>query len=111
MTNNDEIVIFSSTVEQHLERLEVMLGRLQQENFKIELTDSIFQWEMHYLGHVISDEGVSTNPSKVDVVAKWHPLQQTDPTIQEVMVFWSGKQHPNQEEQKWISWAALELLG
>ena len=55
---------------------------------------------MHYLGHVISDEGVSTNPSKVDVVAKWHPLQQTDPTIQEVMVFWSGKQHPNQEEQK-----------
>lgn len=43
MTNNDEIVIFSSTVEQHLERLEVMLGRLQQENFKIELTDSIFQ--------------------------------------------------------------------
>lgn len=26
-------------------------------------------------------------------------LQQTDPTIQEVLVFWSGKQCPNQEER------------
>lgn len=70
----DDIVVFSSTVDQHLERLEVALGRLQQEGLKAKLTKcSFFQPEVHYLGHVISDKGVSTDPSKVEVVANWQP--------------------------------------
>lgn len=28
---------------------------------------------MCYLGHVISNEGVSTDPSKVEVVTNWQP--------------------------------------
>lgn len=68
----DDIVVFSSTVEQHLERLEVVLGRLQQENLKAKLAKcAFFQKEVRYLGHVISDQGVSTDPSKVEVVANW----------------------------------------
>lgn len=67
----DDIVFFSSTVEQHLERLEVVLGRLRQEGLKAKLTKcAFFQKEVRYLGHVISDQGVSTDPSKVEVVAK-----------------------------------------
>lgn len=68
----DDIVVFSSTVEQHLERLEVVLGRLQQEGLKAKLANcAFFQKEVCYLGHVISDQGVSTDPSKVEVVANW----------------------------------------
>lgn len=70
----DDIVVFSSTVEQHLERLEVVQVRLQQEGLKAKLSKCAFsQQEVRYLGHVISDKGVSTDPSKVEVVANWQP--------------------------------------
>ncbi|XP_054872643.1 uncharacterized protein LOC129350363 [Amphiprion ocellaris] len=70
----DDIVVFSSTVEQHLERLEVVLQRLQQEGLKAKLTKcAFFQQEVRYLGHVVSDKGVSTDPTKVEAVASWPP--------------------------------------
>nr|XP_057913595.1 uncharacterized protein LOC131107503 [Doryrhamphus excisus] len=68
----DDIVVFSSTIEQHLERLKLVLGRLQQEGLKAKLSKcSFFQREVSYLGHVISGEGVSTDPGKIEVVANW----------------------------------------
>lgn len=72
----DDIVVFSSTVEQHLERLKTVLGRLQHEGLKAKLNKCSFQKEVHYLGHVISGDGVSTDPGKIDVVANWPLLPQ-----------------------------------
>lgn len=80
----DDIVVFSCTIEEHLDRLKVVLGRLQKENLKVKLSKcAFFQQEVHYLGHVISDKGVSTDPSKVEVVANW----QTPSTISELRSF------------------------
>ncbi len=68
----DDIVVFSSSVAQHLMRLEVVLHRLEVEGLKARLRKcSFFQKEVKYLGHVISAEGVSTDPSKVEAVAQW----------------------------------------
>ena len=68
----DDVVVFSTSVSQHLQRLEVVLGRLQQEGLKAKLEKcAFFQTEVSYLGHVISSQGVSTDPKKVDVVANW----------------------------------------
>lgn len=54
------------------ERLKVVLGQLQTEGLKAKLSKySLFQKEVHYLGHVISGEGVSANPSKIEVVSNW----------------------------------------
>ncbi|KAL0194612.1 hypothetical protein M9458_008184, partial [Cirrhinus mrigala] len=62
----DDIVVFSSSVTQHLERLEVVLG------FKAKLEKcAFFKQQVKYLGHVVSSQGVATDPSKVEVVAKW----------------------------------------
>lgn len=70
----DDIIIFSSTVTQHLERMEVVLGRLQREGLKAKLAKcAFFQREVQYLGHVISSKGVSTDPSKIEAVAAWRP--------------------------------------
>lgn len=70
----DDIVVFSSSFQQHLERLEVVLQRLQKEGLKAKLSKcSFFQQEVVYLGHVISANGVSTDPGKVEVVANWQP--------------------------------------
>uniref|UniRef100_A0A3B5PZG8 Gypsy retrotransposon integrase-like protein 1 n=1 Tax=Xiphophorus maculatus TaxID=8083 RepID=A0A3B5PZG8_XIPMA len=68
----DDIVVFSSSIQQHLERLDVVLGRLQKEGLKAKLSKChFFQKEVHYLGHVISDQGVATDPAKIKVVANW----------------------------------------
>ncbi|KAL4007870.1 hypothetical protein ACER0C_001722 [Sarotherodon galilaeus] len=68
----DDIIVFSSSVSQHLQRLEMVMKRLQQEGLKAKLEKcTFFQPKVNYLGHVISCEGVSTDPAKVDAVAKW----------------------------------------
>ena len=68
----DDIVIYSSSVDQHLQRLELVLGRLHQEGLKVKLEKcAFFKQEVSYLGHVISRQGVSTDPKKIEAVASW----------------------------------------
>lgn len=79
----DDIAVFSSNVEQHLERLTVVLGWLQHQGLKVKLSKcSFFQKEVCYLEHVISGDGVATYPSKIKVVANW-------PTPTTVSELWS----------------------
>lgn len=68
----DDIVVFSSSVSQHIERLKVVLSRLECEGLKAKLSKcAFFQREVKYLGHVISAQGVSTDPSKIEAVSQW----------------------------------------
>ena len=71
----DDVVMFSTTVDEHVQRLAMVLGRLQQEGLKAKLEKCCFlKKEVNYLGHVISSLGVSTDPGKVAVVSNWaHP--------------------------------------
>lgn len=66
------MVVFSSTVNQHLQRLDLVLDRLQQQGLKVKLEKCcFFRKEVKYLGHVISQAGVSTDPEKISAVANW----------------------------------------
>lgn len=68
----DDIIVYSSTVAQHLERLGLVLGRLQREGLKAKLSKcAFFQTEVSYLGHIVSDKGVATDPGKIAAVAEW----------------------------------------
>lgn len=68
----DDIVVFSSSVSQHLERLEVVLGCLEREGLKAKLAKcTLFQKKVQYLGQVISAQGVSTDPWKIESVSQW----------------------------------------
>ncbi|KAL1280061.1 hypothetical protein QQF64_014661 [Cirrhinus molitorella] len=68
----DDIVVFSSSISQHLEQLEVVLGCLESEGLKAKLAKcAFFQKEVKYLGHVISSQGVSTDPGKIEAVLQW----------------------------------------
>lgn len=50
----------------------MVLAWLQQEGLKAKLEKcAFFQQKVCYLAHVISREGVSIDPAKVDAVAKW----------------------------------------
>ena len=44
-------------------------SRLKLKPTKCEL----LQDEVHYLGHVVSAEGVATDPAKVEAIKKWEP--------------------------------------
>lgn len=68
----DDVSVFSSTVEQHLGRLEKVLQQFQRHGLKVKLSKCcFFQQEVRYLGHVISSEGVATDPEKIQAVAEW----------------------------------------
>lgn len=47
----DDIVVFLSTVQQHLQRLDVVVGRLQQDRLKAKLSKCFF-FQVRYLGHI-----------------------------------------------------------
>uniref|UniRef100_A0AAR2LSD6 Gypsy retrotransposon integrase-like protein 1 n=1 Tax=Pygocentrus nattereri TaxID=42514 RepID=A0AAR2LSD6_PYGNA len=71
----DDVIVFSATVEQHLERLEEVFSRLQKQSLKVKLSKCrFFQRQVGYLGHVVSAEGVTTDPDKIEVVREWKPL-------------------------------------
>lgn len=66
----DDIGMFSSFVE-HLEMLNVVFGQMEQVGLKAKLEKSVFlQSEMRYLDHVISSNGVATDPSEVQAVVQ-----------------------------------------
>lgn len=68
----DDVVIFSTSFQEHLRRLELVLDRLRQHGLKLKLSKChFFKSEVKYLGHVISAKGVSTDPDKISAVQEW----------------------------------------
>lgn len=68
----DDIIVFSSTFEQHLERLESVFNRLQNAGLRLRSKKcSLFKHRVSYLGHVITENGVETDPQKVKCIRLW----------------------------------------
>ena len=73
----DDLIIYSSTLEEHLERLERTFMRLKEHGLKLKGNKChFFKEEVNYLGYVISAKGVATDKGKIEVVEKW-PQPQT----------------------------------
>ena len=68
----DDIIIFSSTFEEHLTRLKAVLAKLREYNLKLQPSKChLFKGTINYLGHVISAEGISTDPAKIEALRSW----------------------------------------
>ena len=69
MTYLDDIIIFSQDELQHLEHLEIVFSCLQEAGLKMKHSRcDFFKSEIHYLGHLISPEGISPLPNKLDSI-------------------------------------------
>ena len=69
MTYLDDIIIFSQDELQHLEHLEIVFSRLWEAGLKMKRSKcDFFKSEIHYLGHLISPEGISPLPNKLDSI-------------------------------------------
>ncbi|GBL98225.1 Retrovirus-related Pol polyprotein from transposon 297 [Araneus ventricosus] len=67
-----DIIIVGRTFEEHLNNLRKVFQRLQKANLKLSPKKCrFFQKEVTYLGHVISAEGVKTDPGKIKAVVDW----------------------------------------
>jgi len=68
----DDIILFSKTVEEHLERLVRVLARLREAKLKLKPSKCLLlQKSLSFLGHVVSGEGVATDPEKTRLVSEW----------------------------------------
>ena len=69
MTYLDDIIIFSQDESQHLEHLEIVFSHLWEAGLKMKHSKcDFFKSEIHYLGHLISPEGISPLPNKLDSI-------------------------------------------
>ena len=68
----DDIIVFSRTPEEHVYRLKGVLNKLKAASLKLKpFKCDLFKKEIKYLGHVVSNERVSTDPDKIKSVTEW----------------------------------------
>ncbi|GFT32943.1 retrovirus-related Pol polyprotein from transposon 412 [Trichonephila clavipes] len=68
----DDVIIGGRTFEEHLQNIRKVLSKLSDANLKLNPSKcEFFQKEVNYLGHIISAEGVRTDPEKVSAVKNW----------------------------------------
>lgn len=68
----DDVLIYSSSWQEHLQHLEAVFKILQQNWLYVKLSKCSFaKHELSYLGRVISPTGVSTDPKKIQIIADW----------------------------------------
>ncbi|WVZ83376.1 LOW QUALITY PROTEIN: hypothetical protein U9M48_030534 [Paspalum notatum var. saurae] len=68
----DDILIYSTSFEDHLIHIYKVLQLLSRDNWKVKLCKCTFaQQSIAYLSHVITVGHVSTDPSKIEAVAQW----------------------------------------
>ncbi|KAJ8017850.1 hypothetical protein HOLleu_44491 [Holothuria leucospilota] len=68
----DDVLVYSSTFEDHLIRLSLVFQRFRQNGLKIKPQKcALFRPEVKYLGHLVTRDGVRANPEKVESVKTW----------------------------------------
>ena len=70
----DDNLIYSKTKKEHAEHLRIVLTRLRDCQLYAKFSNCEF-WldKLHFLGYVLSAEGVVVNPGKVEDVLSWKP--------------------------------------
>ena len=62
----DDIIVFGTSLQEHIENLREIFKKLQENNLKIQPDKSEFLMkEVGYLGHIISKNGIQSNPDKI----------------------------------------------
>ncbi|GJW51997.1 putative nucleotidyltransferase, ribonuclease H [Tanacetum coccineum] len=68
----DDILVFSKSKEEHEEHLRTVLQILRQEKLYAKFSKCEF-WlsKVAFLGHIVSAEGITMDPAKVEAITKW----------------------------------------
>jgi hypothetical protein len=68
----DDVIMFAGTIEEHARRLAKMLQRFEKANLQLQPEKCEFaQPQFQYLGYILSRDGVTTSPDKVEAVGRY----------------------------------------
>jgi hypothetical protein len=68
----DDILVYSKKEEEHEQHLRMVLQVLREHQLYAKLGKySFYQKQIHYLGHIISEEGIVVDPEKIQAIQEW----------------------------------------
>lgn len=68
----DDILVYSSDWNNHISHLEAVLQELQANILHVKLSKCSFsRSSIQYLGHVVSSEGLSVDPTQISAILDW----------------------------------------
>jgi hypothetical protein len=68
----DDVIVIGRTFEEHLLKLRKVFQRFREACLKLHPEKcQLLQKEIRYLGHIVSPEGISTDPEKLKAVREW----------------------------------------
>ena len=68
----DDILVYSKLQEEHEKNMRMVLQVLREHQLYAKLRKcSFYQKQIHYLGHIISKDGIAVDPEKIKAIREW----------------------------------------
>lgn len=68
----DDLIIISSTYEEHIENLEKVFNKLRENGLKLSPKKcSFLLTKVKYVGHIVSASGIEADPDKIEKISQW----------------------------------------
>ncbi|GBG62723.1 hypothetical protein CBR_g31740 [Chara braunii] len=68
----DNILVYSQSLDEHVEHLSTVLERLRQAKYKANRDKCEFAWqELEYLGHYVTPQGIRPLADKIQAICVW----------------------------------------
>ncbi|GBG89652.1 hypothetical protein CBR_g49440 [Chara braunii] len=68
----DDILVYSRSLDEHVEHLRTILERLRQAKYKVNRDKCEFAWqELEYLGHYVTPQGIRPLADKIEAIRLW----------------------------------------
>ena len=76
----DDIIVFAKTQQEAITRLGTMFQKLREAGLKLQPSKcELFKTSLLYLGHIVLEDGIRTDPKKVEAIHQWPvPVTVTD---------------------------------
>jgi hypothetical protein len=72
----DDILLYSNSKEENEHYLRAMLQVLREHKLYAKLNMfSFYHKQIHYLGHIISEDGIAVDPKKIEAIREWSALK------------------------------------
>eukprot|EP00117_Sycon_ciliatum_P030790 scpid39474/ scgid4420/ Retrovirus-related Pol polyprotein from transposon 297; Protease; Reverse transcriptase; Endonuclease len=72
----DDIIVFGRTFPEHLDRLKAIFARLRAANLRLKPSKCfLFREKVNFLGHVVTADGVQTDPAKIRDIEQWPTIR------------------------------------
>ena len=72
----DDIIVIGKSFENQIQNLSMIFDRIKSANLKQNPEKcTLLKKEVKFLGHVVNEDGVSTDPDKTMVIREWSTLK------------------------------------